>query len=682
MQPGNTYVTSQDDPTVSSASLCMSPNDTTDAPICTSTPFERRVTNGYRHERLDNRRDCDTVNGNVHVNIVSASTNNMDVLSGGESDAGDTLSRRNNNSISSGVAATGETGKRRGDITYYVAKELLMTERTYKRDLELVTVTWSKRVGSLGRSASGGAEAAALARACLALEPLALPAGALLARLDRALAAAAPASLASPADSLAGHEELDLETLLALPAGPFLAYLDRIVSCIDLPIKSDDNEEPEYKKVAELLNDYLSNTSEAYKSYMEQAGATVALVESARRRGGEGARHAAAFDRAAPLPLACLLLRPLHRLAHYERLAHGTTTTTTPHSAAPSSVRRGGEGARHAAAFDRAAPLPLACLLLRPLHRLAHYERLAHELWSATGSKEARAALESARGLAAAAEEQLRHVENHAALCQLQRDLVGYDKLLVADREFIRLGCVYTHTSKGLQQRMLFLFNDILILASKCSSGQFRAQTVLPLQQLTIETTDLPHSFVIKGDDTRLTLSSSSESECGGWRAALDAALAAPAPAPASSDLQLANTLPDYEEGESVSAGAGAGSALAHVCWHRAASLRRDQLHRAMRSQLSGYLLRKFKNSHGWQKLWVVFAMFTLFFYKTCRDNSPLASLPLLGYNVGAPAPSDGIDKEFVFKLQFKNHVYFFRADSHFTYNRYRLLKYSHYAVL
>lgn len=30
--------------------------------------------------------------------------------------------------------------KRNNDITYFVAKELLMTERTYKRDLELVTV--------------------------------------------------------------------------------------------------------------------------------------------------------------------------------------------------------------------------------------------------------------------------------------------------------------------------------------------------------------------------------------------------------------------------------------------------------------------------------------------------------------------------------------------------------------
>jgi hypothetical protein len=39
-------------------------------------------------------------------------------------------------------------------------------------------------------------------------------------------------------------------------------------------------------------------------------------------------------------------------------------------------------------------------------------------------------------------------------------------------------------------------------------------------------------------------------------------------------------------------------------------------------------------------------------------------------YSVAAPEPGDGIDKDFVFKLQFKNHVYFFRADSIFTYAR------------
>lgn len=87
-------------------------------------------------------------------------------------------------------------------------------------------------------------------------------------------------------------------------------------------------------------------------------------------------------------------------------------------------------------------------------------------------------------------------------------------------------------------------------------------------------------------------------------------------------------------------------------------------------NQLSGYLLRKFKSSNGWQKLWVVFSSFCLFFYKGCLDDFPLASLPLLSYVVGPPSPEDGIAKDYVFKLQYKNHIYFFRAESEYTYNR------------
>lgn len=54
-----------------------------------------------------------------------------------------------------------------------------------------------------------------------------------------------------------------------------------------------------------------------------------------------------------------------------------------------------------------------------------------------------------------------------------------------------------------------------------------------------------------------------------------------------------------------------------HVCWHRSTSVCIDDLLRAAENQLSGYLLRKFKNNDGWQKLWVVFTNFCLFFYKT-----------------------------------------------------------------
>ncbi|KAG6458401.1 hypothetical protein O3G_MSEX010830 [Manduca sexta] len=582
----------EEDNTVSSASLCMSPTSTCErgaAPLCASTPRAHAPPSALHngHDAVDNATTAptaptaDVVNGNVNVNIVSESSNNLDVLSGGESDAGDTLSRRNNNSISSNVLGTlremtGEyTRKRNTDITYYIAKELLMTERTYKRDLELVTVTWSRRVSSLAARGS----AAGLARACLALEPLALPAGAFLARLERTLAHASPAS----------------------------------------PARSDESEEPEYKKIADILHDYLSSIAEAQAQYVAGAGALVGASESARRRGGEAARAATWFEGAAPLPLACLLLRPLHRALH--------------------------------------------------LHTLAN------ELHEHCRSESSARALEVARSSARGAALQLLHAENLAALCQLQRDIAGYDKLLVPEREFIRLGCVYKHSTVGLQQRMLFLFNDVLVVASKSDGSRFRAHAALALHGLQLQRGDLSHSFTITGDDTTLLLNASNEQEFRGWYEALRQAIDNAYDRYTDVDTELTPHDQQTTECASGSGGSGgsggsSGGALAAVCWHRATALGRDQLHLAMRTQLSGYLLRKFKKSPGWQKLWVVFAMFTLYFYKVWQDETPLASLPLLGYSVGPPESGDGIDKDFVFKLQFKNHVYFFRADSHFTYNR------------
>ncbi|KAG8525111.1 FERM, ARHGEF and pleckstrin domain-containing protein 1 [Galemys pyrenaicus] len=87
-----------------------------------------------------------------------------------------------------------------------------------------------------------------------------------------------------------------------------------------------------------------------------------------------------------------------------------------------------------------------------------------------------------------------------------------------------------------------------------------------------------------------------------------------------------------------------------------------------LQNQLSGNLLRKFKNSNGWQKLWVVFTNFCLFFYKSHQDSHPLASLPLLGYSLTIPSESEEIHKDYVFKLHFKSHVYYFRAESEYTF--------------
>lgn len=52
------------------------------------------------------------------------------------------------------------------------------------------------------------------------------------------------------------------------------------------------------------------------------------------------------------------------------------------------------------------------------------------------------------------------------------------------------------------------------------------------------------------------------------------------------------------------------------------------------------------------------------------QDNHPLASLPLLGYSLTIPSEAENIHKDYVFKLHFKSHVYYFRAESEYTFER------------
>lgn len=71
------------------------------------------------------------------------------------------------------------------------------------------------------------------------------------------------------------------------------------------------------------------------------------------------------------------------------------------------------------------------------------------------------------------------------------------------------------------------------------------------------------------------------------------------------------------------------------------------------------------QSSPGWQRLWVVYTTSCLYFYKSHdSDGNPLASLPLLGYKVEAVSDEEISKKGHVFKLAFKNHVYYFRAES------------------
>ncbi len=118
---------------------------------------------------------------------------------------------------------------------------------------------------------------------------------------------------------------------------------------------------------------------------------------------------------------------------------------------------------------------------------------------------------------------------------------------------------------------------------------------------------------------------------------------------------------------------------------------------RVVQNQKSGYLLRKFQNSNGWQRLWCVFSKCSLYFYRSPLDAAPIACLPLWGYSLthaAAPgtqstntdgthrgegdARTEGTDetdspllhKAFTFKLAYKTHKYFFRTDNELQFTR------------
>ncbi|XP_026231787.1 FERM, ARHGEF and pleckstrin domain-containing protein 1 [Anabas testudineus] len=343
--------------------------------------------------------------------------------------------------------------------------------------------------------------------------------------------------------------------------------------------------------------------------------------------------------------------------------------------------------------------IPLTVFILRPLHRLIHYkqilERLCkHYLATHVDFRDCRAALADVSEVVDQLQRSLIKMENLQKLLELKKDLIGVDNLLVPGREFIRLGCLSKLSGKGLQQRMFFLFSDVILYTSRgmTATNQFKVHGQLPLHGMTIRESEdewgVPHAFTLVGQQQSVVVAASSLTEMEKWvediKMAIEMAKTSNGP---SSDL-LTSNLTDSKCPEDSSAEAESeddmaasqtslerpaphrGNTMVHVCWHRNTSVSMVDFSIAVENQLSGNLLRKFKNSNGWQKLWVVFTNFSLFFYKSHQDDYPLASLPLLGYSVTVPSESENIHKDYVFKLHFKSHIYYFRSESEYTFER------------
>uniref|UniRef100_A0A8C5FKC1 FERM, ARH/RhoGEF and pleckstrin domain protein 2 n=1 Tax=Gadus morhua TaxID=8049 RepID=A0A8C5FKC1_GADMO len=331
--------------------------------------------------------------------------------------------------------------------------------------------------------------------------------------------------------------------------------------------------------------------------------------------------------------------------------------------------------------------LPLNTFLLKPIQRLMHFklilERLSkHYPQDHPDHHDCSEALKEVAQIAAQLQSSLIRLENFQKLTELQRDLVGVENLTSPGREFIREGCLYKLTKKGLQQRMFFLFSDMLLYSSKgvTATNQFKVHGQLPLHGMIVDESEsewsVPHCFTIysaqrtvvvaaRSEPDRLTTQITKSLQRKTEEHLLNVVLGS------SDEVSV-----EQESEDEMSSSHGSldkqahhrANTTLHVCWHRNTSVSMSDHSLAVENQLSGYLLRKFKNSNGWQKLWVVFTNFCLFFYKTHQDDFPLASLPLLGYTVSTPEEVDGIHKEYVFKLQFKSHVYFFRAESEYTF--------------
>ncbi|KAK7882497.1 hypothetical protein WMY93_028671 [Mugilogobius chulae] len=341
--------------------------------------------------------------------------------------------------------------------------------------------------------------------------------------------------------------------------------------------------------------------------------------------------------------------------------------------------------------------IPLNVFILRPLHRLIHYKQILERLckhYPAThvDFRDCRAALADVSEVVDQLQTSLIKMENFQKLLELKKDLVGVDNLVVPGREFIRLGCLSKLSGKGLQQRMFFLFSDVILYTSRgmTSTNQFKVHGQLPLSGMTIRESEdewgVPHAFTLVGQQQSVVVAASSLSEMEKWiedlKMAIETVKTSNGP---STDLLMSN-LNDNKCPEDSSAEAESedetphvpserptphrGNTMVHVCWHRNTSVSMMDYSIAVENQLSGNLLRKFKNSNGWQKLWVVFTNFSLFFYKSHQDDYPLASLPLLGYSVTIPNESENIHKDYVFKLHFKSHIYYFRSESEYTFER------------
>ncbi|XP_041352937.1 FERM, ARHGEF and pleckstrin domain-containing protein 2-like isoform X4 [Gigantopelta aegis] len=312
------------------------------------------------------------------------------------------------------------------DNAYYMAKELLMTERTYRKDLEVVCVWF--------RNALSGD--------------------------------------ATIINSMTDLLFLYLDPMHEFHIG-FLKEIDNRIS--QWEGKSNSHLHGDSHKIGDLILKATTIMEKLYQNYLNRQEEIILEVELKLKRSKKFEELYKDFEsqKVCYLPVNNFFLKPGHRLLHYK-------------------------------------------LILERL--IKHYDQ-GH-----TDVDDCREALAKVTEITTAFGEKLKKMENLQKLIELQRDLVGIDNLVNIDRDFIREGCLQKFSRKGYQQRMFFLFSDMLVYTSRTATSllQFKVHGQLPLRDMMVEESDqgkvaVQNCFAIYSGNKYILVAASTQEEKDKW---------------------------------------------------------------------------------------------------------------------------------------------------------------------
>ncbi|CAD6187522.1 unnamed protein product [Caenorhabditis auriculariae] len=333
--------------------------------------------------------------------------------------------------------------------------------------------------------------------------------------------------------------------------------------------------------------------------------------------------------------------------------------------------------------------IPVNWLLLKIINRLMNWQpvlaRLIELLLADANSENEltslRVAMDKIIELSEKTKNSRAALEEYVSTLQLERDIGMIGVLCNPNRQILRFGVVSRWSQRGPCYRVMILCTDRILFAHRIHSADgnsFSVHAEVKLKGLMIDEGDTYN--VMSDEKGVITLHSADKSivfsttDRSVWMEDITAAVKGAARA----KIDLPSIVMDRREDSDIEGAKSSFYEDIHtsklspllICWHRKCSFGLRDINNMISNAMSGYLLRKLRNSSGWQKLWVVLSCHSLIFYKNHEENSPLASLSLLDYGIGLPSVNDNVTHQNCFKLFYGSHQYFFRADTYYFFER------------